>query len=152
MQSQIHRVRNIIASVSGLRNNDEKVKAAAQEIASLYGEQDAVTAQMPTRNDAENTLLNDLERGLKITIYPRTEEAYNIARKMIASGQTVETWLRWYKADLFRLQSMPYMTIVKVWQMWRSAEPDKPKPAAPVVEQEDEEYIPAPDYVRKYAN
>ena len=81
------------------------------------------------REHAENeaaaeAVIIELERGLRINIKRDTNSA-NRARQILKDGRPVSGWVTWYRSDEFRLGSMHYMNIDKVWAMYPQAYADE---------------------------
>jgi len=149
-------VRRIIAGHFKTNVKDERVAASTSEILeALTGEKqptDPVSFMLAGAQalQVEKKILDDLERGLKVNI-KRDSDAADIARKIRIDGRSVDTWLAWYRSAEFRLASMCYMTLDKVWAMWPQAFEDaqeQPKPSVPnltgYVDPNEARYVPNP--------
>jgi len=118
--------RKIIAEAFQTHIRDERViQATARIIEKITGEKqptDALSAMLFGSPEArrEKEILDTLEVGLKINI-PRDSDTAVIAKNIRLDGRSVDAWVTWYRSDTFRLSSMPFMDIKKIWKMWPSA-------------------------------
>lgn len=130
MQSQTRlttiETRKIIADAFQTHIKDERViRATAKILEKITGQKqptDALSAMLFGSPEArrEKEILDALELGLKINI-TRDSDAAEYAKKIRLDGRSVDGWITWYRSDTFRLQSMPFMDIKKIWRMWPQA-------------------------------
>ena len=132
MSGERRQVRKAIADAFGLdfKGENSTLDKAADSVIEVFnrvrplpGAWGLAAGGLPGRDinsETEKEILDELERGLKINI-PRDNISADKAHKIRLDGRSVGEWLEWYRSDQFRLQSMCYMNIEKVWSMWPQA-------------------------------